>query len=321
MKEVMERLRNVVAGLIPEDRQKQLDVIAEVCEAAAMGDLESRVVGLAEDPALGRLATALNHLLDISDAYVRESAAAMEACSKGCYHRPILRQGMAGAYRKSSSTINRAALKMKTDAGQIAAFQAERQRVVDDVTETTQSIAAACEELTATTSEISRQAETSARLTDGAVGEADRTLSAVDGLVAAAGEIESVVTLISRIASETKLLALNASIEAARAGANGACFAVVAQEVKTLSQGTGDAIENIEKLVERLRSSCSGVHGAIRQISGPIHQIHGNANTISTSVGEQVQATGEIAHRIESVLDTMRALQGGAGAAGGARGA
>src|SRR5690349_23081976 len=98
-----------------------LDQVADICERAAHGDLEARINGLAADPtALGRLARAINHLLDIADSYVRESAAAMDHCSRGQFHRPILLRGLPGSYRDSAVVINRAALQMKQSADQIA---------------------------------------------------------------------------------------------------------------------------------------------------------------------------------------------------------
>lgn len=284
--------------------------MADICERAARGDLEARLIGYASDPLLGPLSTSINHLLDVSDAYVRESSAAMHACSQGYYERPILCQGMNNAYRGAAQIINQAAWKMKQDAEQITTFEAERRRVVQEVTETTGSIAAACEELSATTSEISRQAGLSTTLTDTAVAETDQTIAAMRNLTAATKEIDSVITLISQIASQTKLLALNASIESARAGVHGACFNVVAQEVKNLSQGTSDAIVAIVSQVNLLRTASSNVQNAILGIEKFIHQIHDNTAMISKSVSEQVQATGEISRRMGTVLESMQSLDG-----------
>lgn len=282
--------------------------MAQLCERAARGDLEARLIGYLEHPTYGALAKAINHLLDVSDAYVRESSAAMNECSHGNYDRPILTPGMCGAYRNAAVIINRAAQKMQSDAEQIAQMQNERQQTVKALTENTSSIAAACEELSATTSEISRQAGLSAQMTDSAVAETAQTISAMTGLMSATKQIESVVALISQIASQTKLLALNASIEAARAGSHGACFNVVAQEVKSLSQGTSDAIGNIVSQMDRLRSTSANVQKAIQGIERFTQEIHRNTAGISRSVSEQVQATAEISKRMDSVVHTMKCL-------------
>lgn len=310
MKPLAETLNLMTRSLPTGDLDAQLQHIASTCERAALGDLEARLIGFSNDPVLGPVARAINQLLDVADAYVRESSAAMSLCSQGTYERPILCQGLAGSYRKAAVTINRAALQMKTSAGQIAEFQRERERVVKEVTETTGSIAAACEELSATTNEIARQAGLSSELTHTAVAETDRTLTAMEALVKATQQIDCVVTLISQIASQTKLLALNASIESARAGVHGACFNVVAQEVKNLSQDTTKAIENIVSQVELLRHSSTNAQTAIQGIGKFIHQIHGNTAGISTAVREQVEATGEISRRMEVVVATMRDLGG-----------
>ena len=78
--------------------------------------------------------------------------------------------------------------------------------------------------------------------------------AAVSALVAASADIEAFVTLLSAVAEQTKMLALNASVEAARAGAAGRGFAVVATEVKELANRTADGSESIRRCVDTLRA-------------------------------------------------------------------
>ena len=83
--------------------------VADVCERASAGDLEARVLGVPSDGEHRRIGQAINRLLDIADAYVRESAAAMDHCSRDLFHRPILRRGMRGSYAGAAGKINSAA--------------------------------------------------------------------------------------------------------------------------------------------------------------------------------------------------------------------
>ena len=67
----------------------ELERIIDICARAAEGDLEARIVGLDPAQEISRLYVAINRMLDIADSFVRESAAAMEECSRERFHRPI----------------------------------------------------------------------------------------------------------------------------------------------------------------------------------------------------------------------------------------
>jgi hypothetical protein len=85
--------------------------LTETCEAAARGDLEARsrpAPEAGEVPELRGLHHALNRVLDVSDAFVRESSAALTSAAEGRFHRRLLQGGLHGAFRKSASDINAA---------------------------------------------------------------------------------------------------------------------------------------------------------------------------------------------------------------------
>ena len=73
--------------LLDEQTAQRIQMITQICERAAQGDLEARITGLAEDPNWQPLASAVNHMLDLADSFLRESAAAMDHCSHDLYHR------------------------------------------------------------------------------------------------------------------------------------------------------------------------------------------------------------------------------------------
>ncbi|WP_371105624.1 methyl-accepting chemotaxis protein [Pseudomonas parafulva] len=112
---------------------------------------------------------------------------------------------------------------------------------------------------------VAHQQDSIARL----AGEIDQTVVAVNQLVGDSQAIGRVLEVIRSIAEQTNLLALNAAIEAARAGEQGRGFAVVADEVRTLARRTQDSTEEIAQMIQRLQE---GVGAAVRAM-GSSHQM------------------------------------------------
>ncbi|WP_370675361.1 methyl-accepting chemotaxis protein [Pleomorphomonas sp. PLEO] len=178
-----------------------------------------------------------------------------------------------------------------------------------------QTVAAAAEELSASIGEISRQTGTATAVAQRATGEAKKTDATISGLAEAATRIGNVITLIKAIAEQTNLLALNATIEAARAGEAGKGFAVVASEVKNLAGQTAKATEEIASQISQIQSSTGEAVAAIRAISDIMGEVDRTTNVIATAVGEQGHATAEIslnaqkaAGGTKSVADETQAL-------------
>jgi len=178
-----------------------------------------------------------------------------------------------------------------------------------------QTVAAAAEELSASIGEISRQTDTATAVAQRATGEAKKTDATISGLADAATRIGNVITLIKAIAEQTNLLALNATIEAARAGEAGKGFAVVASEVKNLAGQTAKATEEIASQIAQIQSSTGEAVAAIRAISDIMGEVDRTTNVIATAVGEQGHATAEIslnaqkaAGGTKSVADETQAL-------------
>ncbi|WP_282606779.1 methyl-accepting chemotaxis protein [Pelagibius sp. Alg239-R121] len=162
-----------------------------------------------------------------------------------------------------------------------------------------QTVAGSSEELAASIQEISAQVARSTEIAAKATSDAQATNSQVEGLVDAAQKVGEVVNLISDIAEQTNLLALNATIEAARAGEAGKGFAVVASEVKSLANQTAKATEEISMQISSIQDATTGSAVAIKAIGETVAQINEISGSIAAAVEEQGAATQEIARNVQ----------------------
>ena len=290
---------------------------------AAQGDLNVRVVGVEDGGETGRLLNAVNRLLDLTEAFCKESDAAMRYANERKYYRPILTTGLRGDFAKFARTINAslglmerrdaefvefaesnvrgivdavsgAALQLCSNAGGMtsAAAETSSQAVTaaagaHQASMNVQTVATAAEEMSVSIREIAQQVARAAQMAADASIAARHTDATVRGLNEAADRIGEVVGLIQAIASQTNLLALNATIEAARAGEAGKGFAVVASEVKQLANQTASATGEIAQQIERLRAVAREAGTAIQAIGETVHGIEEASAAVAGAVEEQ----------------------------------
>ncbi len=169
----------------------------------------------------------------------------------------------------------------------------------EQATASVQTVAAAAEELAASIGEISRQVTQSTEISGKAVEVADGTNKTIRELADGAQRIGEVVSLINDIAEQTNLLALNATIEAARAGEAGKGFAVVASEVKNLAAQTAQATEDISGQIHAIQGATNDAVKAIEGISSTIAEMNEISTNIASAVEEQGAATNEISRSVQ----------------------
>lgn len=173
-----------------------------------------------------------------------------------------------------------------------------------------QVVAAATEELSASSREIAQQISNVAHKSSRASDEAEKTSQQVGELNALADSIGDVISSIKEIAEQTNLLALNATIEAARAGEAGKGFAVVADEVKKLATETANKTVEIDERVGRIQAAIRSSVEAVGRIINDVREIDHATSAVAGAVEEQNAATAEIGRNVnEASQGTQQVAQ------------
>ncbi|QWG20815.1 methyl-accepting chemotaxis protein [Bradyrhizobium sediminis] len=303
----------------------------------AGGNLDIEIPGANRGDEIGDLAKTVTVIRENAEQKARDEAEAkIEQDQIAAQRRKAdmikLADDFEGAVGEIVETVSSASSELETSAGTLTSTAERAQELTtavaaasEEASTNVQSVASATEEMASSVNEISRQVQESARMANEAVDQTRRTNDRVSALSKAAARIGDVVELINTIAEQTNLLALNATIEAARAGEAGRGFAVVASEVKALAEQTAKATGEIGQQIAGIQAATQESVGAIQEISSTIEKLSEISSTIAAAVEEQGAATQEIsrnvqqaAHGTQQVSSNITDVQRGASETGSA---
>ena len=291
-----------------------ITLLRDECLSLAEGDLRAREATIHADDEIGQLAKGFQAMRGNWRSLVGKVMSQSEQLAASSEELTASAHQSADAANQVAGSISEIAGSAETQAAAAAHIMAIAETMSAQVSQIAQT-AGHVSDTALTTSQAAEQGRQVVDKTVQQMSEIDQSTAAAQAMIAelsnSSHEIREIVTLISSIAGQTNLLALNAAIEAARAGEQGRGFAVVADEVRTLAEASRQAAQKIDALVAKNEANLQQVVAASQTEAAGIRAGIGLVNDTGETFKGIVNAIVQLTGQIKAISDSIRQIDAG----------